>query len=214
VNAIEAGVLYVNRLEGDNDVLAIKSKMRLIRGYRELLLSCAMIFNSHDIACVSAENRRATMVSDIDRIPNATSFDAEKFGLSGCDNTLLRDMKHKNVVPKSVRYNERIPAYKYQNADATIFIPKKVNPHNTTGFVLFSSIVTNLKAYDFTKPFQGKTLSEVEGFLASHLDGSKFEYKIDPSRKIITLSTEGTDIEFYSNKDETYRIDFHCDSHD
>jgi hypothetical protein len=197
-------------------VLAIKSKKRFIQGYRELLLIGAILLNFSDIACVSAKSGGATTGSDndVDQLKNLASFDADQFALSGCDDTLLRDMKNKNVVPKSVKYDDRIAAYKYQNAGVMIFIPKHVNPHNNTGFVLFSSIVTNLRAYDFTKPFYGKTLSEVESFLASNLDGSKFDYTINPSQRIITMHTEATDIEFYSNKGRIYRIDFQCDSHD
>jgi hypothetical protein len=196
-------------------VLAIKSKKRFIQGYREFLLVGAILLNFSNIACVSAKNGGVTTgtENDVDQLKNLASFDADKFALSGCDDTLLRDMKNKNVVPKRIKYDDRIAAYKYQNSSGMIFIPKHLDPHNNTGFVLFSSIVTNLKAYDFTKPFYGKTLSEVEGFLASNLDGSKFDYTINPSQKSITMHTEGTDIEFYSNKGGIYRVDFQCDSH-
>jgi hypothetical protein len=105
-------------------------------------------------------------------------------------------------------------AAKYQNADATIVLPKRPNPDNHTGFVLFFSIVTNLQAYDFTRPFYGKTMSEVESFFKASNFGASAGYTLEPDKYTIRLSTEGVDMEFHSNKDVINRIDFYCDSHD
>jgi hypothetical protein len=211
-----AGISVFELLKG-NEVRAIKSQKRFIQGYRELLLVGAILFNFSNIACVNAKNPGVTTRSenDIDRMRNPTSFDADQFALSGCNDTLLRDMKKKNVVPKSMKFDNETAAYEYQSADAIIFIPKEVNLHNDGKFILLYSIVTNLRAFDFTKPFYGKTLSEVEGFFKANFNGSKsVSYKVNPSKKSITLDTEATDIEFHSNKDRINRIDFQCSNNE
>jgi hypothetical protein len=197
----------------------IESRKRFIRGYRNFFLAGAIFFNAGNIERVSAEDRDATAWSknDTSQINSLASFDAEQFSLSGCNSTLLRDMKKKNVVPKSIKYNNEA-AYKYENADATVFVSKNLNPQvsrDDSWFSLFDTVVTNLRAYNFTKPFHGKTLSDVEGFFKAKYEGSqRAGYKVDPSRKYITLNTEGADIVFYANKGGIYRIDFQCSNHD
>jgi hypothetical protein len=200
-------------------VPAIKSKKRVIQGYRELLLIGAILFNFSNVACVSAKNRGVATrgENDVDHLKDLKSFDADQFSLSGCNGTLLRDMKNKNVVPKSTKFNDEA-AYEYQSADAIIFIPKRMhveNLQNDSRFILFYSIVTNLRAYDFTKPFYGQTLSDVEGFFKANFDNSKsVVYTVDPGKKSITLHTESTDIELHSKKDKIDRIDFQCANND
>lgn len=198
-------------------VLAIESQKRFVQGYRELFLVSAVLFNFSNIACVSAKNRSVPTLSenDPDPIKTRASFDADQFALRGCNDTLLIDMKNKNVVPKSTKFDDQLAAYEYHSADAIIFIPKDVNPQNDSKFILLYSIVTNLGAFDFTKPFSGKTLSEVEAFFKAKFDGSQsVEYTVNSGKKSITLHTEGADIEFHSHKDRINRIDFDCSSHD
>jgi hypothetical protein len=211
-----AGIRAFELFKG-NEVLAIKSKKRFIQGCREFLLIGAILLNFINIACVSAKTGGVTTGSenDVDQLKNLASFDADEFALSGCNDTLFRYMKKKNVVPKSMKFDNQTAAYEYQSSDAIIFIPKEVNLHNDGKFILLYSIVTDLRAFDFTKPFYGKTLSEVEGFFKANFAGSKsVGYTVNPSKKSITLDTEATDIEFHSNKDRINRIDFQCSNNE
>lgn len=191
---------------------AIKDWKRNIWRYRELILIGTILCSSS--MCNGAENRGA-IANYVDQINDLSSFDADKFVLSGCNSTLLKDMKKRNVVPKSKKWEDE-EAYEYESADATIWVPKYPSPgavDDDSRISLFYSIVTNLEAYDFTRPFHGKALSEVEGFFKAKYEGSRgVGYTVDQIKKSITLHTEAADVELHSDKAGIYRADFQCDN--
>ena len=195
---------------------ATKSGKKFIRVYCERFLIVAIFFNSS--ICVGAEDRVATTPAQAGADQAFALFDADKFALSGCNSTLLKDMKKRNVAPKRTKFGTEA-AYEYRSANAVITVPRNPNQEvarDDNRISLWFSTVTNLNAYDFTRPFHGKALSEVERFFKAKYEGSqRVGYTVDPNKKSITLDTEALDMEFHSNKDGiVYHIDFNCGAHD
>lgn len=194
-----------------------KAMKSFVRSYRALFLAGAIFFNPGYVVYVSAEDRDATVRNENGANQSSASFDADRFGLTACNSTLLKDMKKKNVVPKRAKFGSEA-AYEYQNADAMIIVPKYPNlevARDDGRISLIHAAVMNLKAYDFTRPFYGKTLPEIEAFFKANFEGlQSVGYKVDPGRRGILLNTEAMTIEFHFNKDRVYSIDFHCASHD